>query len=63
MLQNRNMFVSNCCNFATEIRKDSDWDKKVRGGTWESNLWKQFKSPDTVLNHFTTNQQNTLSIN
>ena len=29
--------------------------KKVRGGTWESNLWKQFKSPDTVLNHFTTN--------
>lgn len=28
MLQNRNMFVSNCCNFATEIRKDSDWDKK-----------------------------------
>ena len=22
----------NGCNFATEIRKDSDWDKKVRGG-------------------------------
>ena len=37
--------------------------KKVRGGTWESNLWKQFKTPDTVSNHFTTNQQNTLSIN
>ena len=28
MLQNRNVFVKNCCNFATEIRKDSDWDKK-----------------------------------
>ena len=47
MKQNRNMIVSNCYNFATEIRKDSDWDKKVRGGL-ESQTCKN------SLNHLTT---------
>ena len=37
----------NGCNFATEIRKDSDWDKKRREDRLESQTY------ENSLNHLT----------